>query len=605
MLRTITIGKRINSLLAVMVLFILGTGAAFLYNSATIKGISLAKTNELMLDGQKAKLKITTDSLAMALSKLISNEQSVDGRIALIRKALSDIRFEEDKSGYYFVFDGTMTIAHAAKPSLHGKDLGSLKDKNGVHMIRELSNIAAKGGGFVEYIWAKPEAGDQPKLSYATIIPGTTYAIGTGVYIDNIEREKQLMEGEIDGVVKQNTILVVTVLGIILIGFILPLSIFIVRSITRPIAEATNAAENISQGDYDIELNVQGNDEAANLQKSLNSMSATLRDNIERITAKTQEAEEKAHAAEVAMADADKARAEADTARKAGIRQAAEHIQAVVDRVSAASSQIGTQAKIIDQGTTVQRDRIQGTATAMEEMNATVLEVARNAAEASTMGIEAKDQAVQGAETVSSSVDAMNTTYEAAESLKEGMNKLGKQADDIGQVMNVITDIADQTNLLALNAAIEAARAGEAGRGFAVVADEVRKLAEKTMQATKEVGDSISAVQNVAQQNITGMEKALSDLSKAVELSNESGEVLAGIVQGAEDSALQIQSIATAAEEQSAASEEINQAIDEINSISLETSQGVTESAEALQELAIQMDELQGVIDSLIRDAQD
>jgi len=603
MLRTVSIGKRIITLLAIMIIFILATGAAFLYNTEEIKGISLDKTHTLMMDGQKAKLKIATDSIAIAISKIIANVPDKTSKIAIIRKALSDIRFENDKSGYYFVFEGTITIAHAAKPSLHGKDLDSLKDKNGVHMIRELSKIASKGGGFVEYIWAKPKAGDQPKLSYATLIPGTNYAIGTGVYIDNIEREEQLISGEIDELIQKSTMLIIVGLTIVLLGIVLPLSIFVVRSITRPIAEATNAAETIAEGDYAVELDVQGQDEAALLQSSLNSMAATLRDNIEKITIKTQEAEEKARAAELAMPDADKARADGEVATKKGIRQAAERIQAVVNKVSAASEQIASQAQIIDEGTTVQRDRVQGTATAMEEMNATVLEVARNASEASTMGGEAKDQAVEGAEIVSHSVDAMNTTYDAAESLKEGMNRLGQQADDIGLVMNVITDIADQTNLLALNAAIEAARAGEAGRGFAVVADEVRKLAEKTMQATKEVGDSISAVQNVAQQNITGMEKALSDLSTAVDLSNKSGDVLKDIVQGAEDSAIQIQSIATAAEEQSAASEEINQAIDEINSITMETSQGVSEAAEALQELSVQMDDLQGVIDNLIEDS--
>ena len=218
-------------------------------------------------------------------------------------------------------------------------------------------------------------------------------------------------------------------------------------------------------------------------------------------------------------------------------------------------------------------------------------------------GDHARDRAVEGSEIVGDSVNAMNTTYEAAEVLKQGMNSLGEQADEIGTILQVIEDIADQTNLLALNAAIEAARAGEAGRGFAVVADEVRKLAEKTMDATKKVNSSISGVQGVAHENIAGMEKALTDLGKAVELANQSGEVLKSIVQGAEESAIQIQSIATAAEEQSATSEEINSSIDEINSISAETSHGVAESALALEDMSAQMHELQRVIDSLLQDA--
>lgn len=604
MLRSLTIGRRISMALVGMVLFIALICLAFLYNAEVVKGVTISEVDTLMLEGQKSKIKVATDSLALSLSKQIEDTAGSAAKIELIRKALKSIRFEEDKSGYYFVFEGTVTIAHAAKPSLHGKDLGKLKDKNGVFMIRELSDVAKKGGGFVEYVWPKPEAGDQPKISYSTMIPGSDYFIGTGVYIDNIQQQKALVANEIDGIVKQNTTLVIGALVAVLICLVLPLSVLVVRSITGPILEAARAAESIAEGDLSVALNVQGKDEAAKLQKSLNSMARTLQENIDSITIKTKEAEEKARAAEVAMREVTEARAEAERARKEGILQAADQIQTVVDRVSDATGEITQQVDLIDRGTTVQRDRVQGTATAMEEMNSTVLEVARNASEAASMGVAAKDQAVEGADIVHKSVDAMNTTYHAAEDLKDGMNRLGSQADEIGQVLTVITDIADQTNLLALNAAIEAARAGEAGRGFAVVADEVRKLAEKTMQATKEVGKSISAVQDVAQRNISGMEKALSDLNTAVELSNQSGSVLKSIVQGAEDSAMQIQSIATAAEEQSAASEEITQAIDDINAISMETSQGAADSAEALQDLARQMVGLQSVIDSLVADAK-
>jgi len=604
MLRTVSIGKRIIALLAILFLFIIATGAAFFFNSESVKGIGIEKATTLMLEGQKAKLEVSTNALATAISKTIADIPDMDQRVTAIRKALNDIRFEEDKSGYYFVFDGTMTIAHAANPSLNGKDLGELKDKNGIFMIRKLSRTAANGGGFVHYIWPKPDMGDQPKLSYATLIPGTNYTIGTGVYIDNIDHEEEAISREMDSVVARNILMVVVGLAVALIGIIVPLSIFVVRSITHPLAEATKAAESIARGDYSVKLDVKGNDEASTMQQSLNAMAATLRENMEKISSKTCEAQEKAQAAEQAMLDADEARRQAERAKQEGSRQAALRIQNIVNRISDASDHISSQASVIAQGTTVQRDRVQGTAAAMEEMNATVLEVARNASEASTMGHQARDNAVQGAGIVRQSVDAMNQTFTAAATLKSDMNKLGDQADAIGEVMTVITDIADQTNLLALNAAIEAARAGEAGRGFAVVADEVRKLAEKTMQATKEVGSSISSVQNVAKQNISGMEAAISDLNRAVELSNRSGEVLNEIVKGAEASAMQIQSIATAAEQQSATSDEINSAIEEINAISLETSQGVSESTDAIRELTVQMRELQGIIDSLMAEAQ-
>lgn len=183
------------------------------------------------------------------------------------------------------------------------------------------------------------------------------------------------------------------------------------------------------------------------------------------------------------------------------------------------------------------------------------------------------------------------------------MAQLGTQAQEIGNIMTVIEDIADQTNLLALNAAIEAARAGEAGRGFAVVADEVRKLAEKTMGATKQVGESIRSIQNVAQANIEGMDTAVESINQASQLSQRMGEVFNTITEGVEASADRIQSIATATEEQSASSEEINRAVEEINMIAEETASAAGEVENAAHELTSQSQELRSLINELKKES--
>jgi len=179
------------------------------------------------------------------------------------------------------------------------------------------------------------------------------------------------------------------------------------------------------------------------------------------------------------------------------------------------------------------------------------------------------------------------------------MRDLGDQADSIGQVLTVISDIADQTNLLALNAAIEAARAGEAGRGFAVVADEVRKLAEKTMTATKEVGDRIHSIQSSANMNIEHVDKAVTAVQIATDKANSSGQALSTIVLLVDDTAGQVSGIATAADEQSAAMEQINRSVEEVTMIVGETTQGMEQAAEAIQELASQIGELRKLIVTL------
>lgn len=281
------------------------------------------------------------------------------------------------------------------------------------------------------------------------------------------------------------------------------------------------------------------------------------------------------------------------------MRRVADEASSIANRVAAASEQLSTQVEQISHGAGVQRDRVESTATAMAQMNATVLEVARNAGQASEQSEKAKDKAHDGANLVNQVVHSINSINTVAVTLQNNMQELGDQAESIGGVMNVISDIADQTNLLALNAAIEAARAGEAGRGFAVVADEVRKLAEKTMSATHEVGSSIKAIQHSTRVNIDEVGNAVRSINEANELANSSGEALSEIVELSSVNSSVVASIATAAEEQSATSEEIHRAIDEINGIVGETTEGMIQSSAAVQDLSQMAHDLNRTMEAL------
>ncbi|WP_320169286.1 bacteriohemerythrin [Maridesulfovibrio sp.] len=281
------------------------------------------------------------------------------------------------------------------------------------------------------------------------------------------------------------------------------------------------------------------------------------------------------------------------------ILKSSANAQGISGKLFSGIEELSAQVNQVNSGMEIQRDRITETATAMEEMNSTVLEVAQNASLAATSASRSKENALNGAKGVSEAIASFEQIKETILNLKETMSTLGEQADNIGQIMTVITDIADQTNLLALNAAIEAARAGEAGRGFAVVADEVRKLAEKTMDATKGVGEAVSKIQNNARENIAAVESAAEDIVNSTESAAKSGELMEAIVGIVDDTNTQVESIATASEEQSAASEEINMAISDVARVAQETSEGMNSSAQALTEIAGIVEELDSIVQGI------
>jgi methyl-accepting chemotaxis protein len=278
------------------------------------------------------------------------------------------------------------------------------------------------------------------------------------------------------------------------------------------------------------------------------------------------------------------------------ISSAASKATEVSNSLAVAAKELAAQVDEASHGAEEQRSRTAETATAMEEMNVTVLEVARNASSAAESSDQASTKAMEGARVVEESVAAINRVQTQSSEVRSSMGLLGQQAEQIGRIMNVIEDIADQTNLLALNAAIEAARAGDAGRGFAVVADEVRKLAEKTMNATKEVGDAISAIQQGSRNSITSMDQAVVAIQDATSQANLSGGSLQEILGLAQQAADQVRSIATAAEQQSATSEEINNGVEEINRIASATNDVMNHAAQSVSRMAGMAVELNTII---------
>ncbi|EQN50808.1 hypothetical protein HMPREF0326_05669 [Desulfovibrio sp. 3_1_syn3] len=386
------------------------------------------------------------------------------------------------------------------------------------------------------------------------------------------------------------------VVAAVLIAVILTL--LLVRNTLRQLGkdpgELNNIARRVVDGDYDVDdggtkLGVYG---------SIVEMVNALKTHIESAQRESENAKEQSRKAQEAMAQAEAASQEARTKTEAML-VAADKLEQVGGVVSSASTELSAQIEQSDRGAAESAQRLSEAATAMNEMNATVQEVARNAGSASAASAETKEKAVAGAQVVEKAVQSIGQVHQMSLELKEDMVQLNEHAQDITRIMGVISDIADQTNLLALNAAIEAARAGEAGRGFAVVADEVRKLAEKTMASTNDVGNAIKAIQESTAKSMTGVDNAVERIGEATELASRSGAALQEIVATVEATADQVNAIATASEEQSAASEEINQSIVQVNDMSRQTAEAMGEAAKAVSDLAAQAQDLTNLIQEL------
>lgn len=393
-----------------------------------------------------------------------------------------------------------------------------------------------------------------------------------------------------------SSVTAVTILMIVMVVIGLLVAFFTTRTIVRPLTATQKFAEEVEAGDLDKVLDVRGNDETGKLADALRGMVSALKRNIGEAREKSQAAEKATEQATAAMAKAEAAAKEAENAKREGMLSAANQLEKMVEIISSASTQLSAQIEQSDKGASESAQRLQEAATAMNQMNATVQEVARNAGSASEASAETRDKAEAGQRVVEDVVRGIADVHETSLTLKNDMQQLNERAQDINRIMGVISDIADQTNLLALNAAIEAARAGEAGRGFAVVADEVRKLAEKTMTSTQDVSSAIYAIQDSTSKSMTAVDNAVASIAKATALANQSGGALEEIVVTAEATSDQVRAIAAASEEQSAASEEINRSITEVNDMSRLTADAMREASVAVSELADQAHRLNTLI---------
>jgi len=327
-------------------------------------------------------------------------------------------------------------------------------------------------------------------------------------------------------------------------------AIYLIRNFTTRIIRVANAMGRIADGDLSTQLKIYANDEIGELGRSINRMLTSISSMITSITSTAAEVEASANMLNV-----------------------------VTEQIASSSEQVASQAGTV--------------ATASEEMAATSNGIAQNCNTAAESSRQGNELATEGAQVVMETVESMNGIAERVKETAGTLGKLGARSDQIGEIVGTIEDIADQTNLLALNAAIEAARAGEQGRGFAVVADEVRALAERTTKATKEIAQMIKAIQNETKGAITSMEEGVNEVERGTRDAARSGTALDNIISQINAVSMEINQIATAAEEQTATTMEITNNIQMITEVVQMSASCSQDAASAAKELVSHAEQLQ------------
>jgi methyl-accepting chemotaxis protein len=350
----------------------------------------------------------------------------------------------------------------------------------------------------------------------------------------------------------QSRIMICAVIVAALVAGLL-LALLVAGFISRALKKGVAVAEKLAQGDLSVNIEVESKDETGQLMAAMQVMTENLRKVIGQV---------------------------AGTATQ--VAAAASQLHSTADRIATGAEEVAAQSGTV--------------ATAGEEMSATSGDIAQSCQMAASGALRASQSASNGAGVVESTVLVMGQIAEKVQETAKTVESLGARSDQIGDIIGTIEDIADQTNLLALNAAIEAARAGEQGRGFAVVADEVRALAERTTRATREISEMIKAIQSETKGAVAAMEQGVRQVESGTKEAAKSGVALREILEQVNDVAMQVNQIATAAEEQTATTSEISNNMQQITEVVQLTSQGAQESATAAAQLSGYAEELQRLV---------
>jgi methyl-accepting chemotaxis protein len=433
----------------------------------------------------------------------------------------------------------------------------------------------------------------------------------------NLESSEQSFVGANSNFYSVLIVFAVFILASVFLSIVLTFKIN--HTISNPIKELNEAADKVSSGNYNVDINVNTADEIGNLAAAFGNMINSIKASSEQIQHEKKSVEQKV---ENAVKEIEEQKqyltssvnniltemekfAEGDLTvslkvdredeigkLNSGFNKAVSNVRNLITEVNqaihataSASAQISSSSEEMAAGAQEQSSQSSEVAAAVEQMTKTIVETTKNSSNAAKAAKNSGDIAHEGGKVVHETIEGMNKIAEVVKKSASTVQTLGNSSDQIGEIIQVIDDIADQTNLLALNAAIEAARAGEQGRGFAVVADEVRKLAERTTKATKEIATMIKQIQRDTEGAVISMKEGTQEVEKGKELADRAGESLKQIIKGAEEVVDMASQVATASERQSDTAEQISKSIEAMSNVAHESATGLQQIAHASEDL--------------------
>ncbi len=541
------------------------------------------------------------------------------------KNLISQIKYNSNE--YFWINDYDLKmVMHPINSSLNGTDLSNKKDADGTKMFVNMVSVVKKEGkGFTNYQWENPASKKvESKISYVMGFDKWKWIVGSGMYLTEVDETIAIL---------RNSVLLVLLIVVIIA---LVLGYLFATKISNPLKALNEAASKVSNGNVNVSVNYKSLDEIGELSDSFNIMVANINHSIKEIEKKSKEAESASIKAKNAQ---DKAVEQQEYLAKntkviltemekfangdlsvsviaensddeigqlfSGFNRAVQNIKQMIINVheavqaaASASNQISASSEELAAGAQEQSAQASEVASAIEEMATTIMETTKNLTAATSNAKYAGTVANDGGKDVEDTIKGMGRIAEVVKKAAETVEKLGASSDQIGEIILVIDEIADQTNLLALNAAIEAARAGEHGRGFAVVADEVRKLAERTTNATKEIAVMIKQIQLDTHGAVESISTGKIEVETGKELAGKADNSLRLIIGSSKKVVDDITQVASASEEQSSAAEQISRSIEGINNVTQETAQGTQQIAKAAEDLNRLTENLQNLINA-------